>query len=57
NSSKELFGMERLKEIIYKNRYEDAETIKRRLLSVLDNFTGEQEQSDDLTFVILKNNE
>lgn len=57
NSNKELFGMERLKEIVYKNRYENAETIKQNLLSVLDDFTGDQEQADDLTFVILKNNE
>ncbi|MGL5964751.1 MAG: GAF domain-containing SpoIIE family protein phosphatase [Fusobacteriaceae bacterium] len=57
NQRKELFGMDKLKETIYKNRYEDAETIKKKLLIVLEDFTEEQEQSDDLTFVILKNNE
>lgn len=57
NIYKDLFGVERLEKIIYDNRTEDAETIKMKLLESLAEFTGEQEQSDDLTFVILKNNE
>lgn len=57
NESKELFGLERLKEVIYKNRYQPVEKIKRNILKTLTDFQGEREQVDDLTFVVLKNNE
>lgn len=55
NEKKELFGMERLKKIIYDNRFENVEIIKNNLLKELDKFKNTREQSDDITFVILKN--
>ena len=55
NEKKELFGMERLKKIIYDNRFENVEIIKNNLLKELDRFKNTREQSDDITFVILKN--
>lgn len=57
NQKKELFGMERLKKVIYKNKNASAEEIKQSLLASLEDFKDNYEQVDDSTFVILKNNE
>ncbi|MGX6591480.1 sigma-B regulation protein RsbU (phosphoserine phosphatase) [Cetobacterium ceti] len=57
NLNKELFGLERLKDVIYANKNKNAEEIKKEILEKIDEFKGENEQVDDLTFVILKNNE
>ncbi|MGL4687826.1 MAG: PP2C family protein-serine/threonine phosphatase [Fusobacteriaceae bacterium] len=54
NKEKELFGINRLKDIIYENRYETSENIKVSLLKKLIEFEKEHEQVDDLTFVIMK---
>ncbi|MGL4307768.1 PP2C family protein-serine/threonine phosphatase [Cetobacterium sp. SF1] len=57
NLDKELFGLERLKEVVYENKNKNVEEIKIAILERIDSFKGENEQVDDLTFVIIKNNE
>ncbi len=51
---KELYGIERLKEVIERNHELSSEGIKQKLLQSLDEFVNEKEQIDDMTFVILK---
>lgn len=55
NSDKELFGIEKLEKIIYENRDKEVEVIKNSLLKEIDHFRNGWEQTDDVTFVILKN--
>lgn len=57
DESKELFGIERLKEVIYENKDKSVQQIKESILKSVNDFRGEREQVDDLTFVVLKNNE
>lgn len=54
NKNKEMYGVERLKETIFKNKEKSCEDIKEELLFSLNEFKGEYEQLDDLTFVLLK---
>ncbi len=54
NTSSELFGIERLKDVVYNNRGRSAEKIKEAILNEITSFRGEKEQVDDITFVILK---
>ena len=54
NSKRELFGIERLKEILYRVKELSAEEIKDVILSEIESFRKDYEQSDDITFVILK---
>lgn len=54
NAKRELYGIEKLKEIIYENRYLDVNKIKENLLVSLEEFRDGEEQSDDVTFVVLK---
>ncbi len=57
NSKKELFGIERLKDIVMKNSHLEAREIKYKLLSEINNFQNGCEQNDDITFVIIKRNQ
>lgn len=57
NPNKELFGFERLKKVIYDNRYNDVDTIKENILNEINIFRRDYPQVDDLTFVVIKNNE
>lgn len=54
NENKDMFGISRLKEVIYKNKDKDPEEIKNSILKEINIFKGDYEQVDDLTFVILK---
>jgi sigma-B regulation protein RsbU (phosphoserine phosphatase) len=56
NEKKELYGVEKLKEKIYENRHFEVEKIKENILISLKEFRNKEEQSDDITFVILKKN-
>lgn len=57
NSNRDMFGIERLKEVIYDNREKSAEEVKLAILEAINNFRGDYEQVDDLTFVVVRNNE
>lgn len=57
NSSRDMFGIDRLKKVIYENRERNAQEIKEAILDAVNEFRGEYEQVDDLTFVVLKNTE
>ncbi len=54
NPKKELYGIDRLKEVIGSTYNLSANGIKEALLDSLNKFVNEKEQIDDMTFVILK---
>ena len=49
-----MFGIDRLKEVVYQNKDREPEEIKESILKAITDFRGDYEQVDDLTFVILK---
>lgn len=54
NTNKNLFGIEKLADIIYENSALSAEDLKEEILSEILKFRKDYEQVDDITFVILK---
>ncbi len=56
NKNKDMFGINKLKEVVYQNKLKRPEEIKTAILEELNKFRGDYEQVDDLTFVILKSN-
>ena len=56
NSNKEMFGLERLKEVIYNNKNKSPKDLRKVILESINRFRKDYEQTDDLTFVILKSN-
>jgi sigma-B regulation protein RsbU (phosphoserine phosphatase) len=57
NNKRDMFGIDRLKDIIYDNREKSAEEVKIAILEAINDFRGDYEQVDDLTFVVIRNNE
>ena len=57
NQNKELFGIDRLKDVLLQNSHLSSKEIKQKLLSEINNFQNGCEQSDDITFVIIKREE
>ncbi|MDP0494508.1 MAG: SpoIIE family protein phosphatase [Fusobacterium sp. JB021] len=57
NPNKELFGFERLKEVVYNNKENDVDIIKKNILNEIDIFCKGYQQVDDITFVVIKNTE
>lgn len=54
NSVGEMFGTERLKEIINHQADQSAETIAHHIIDTLNHFRGHRHQDDDITLVIIK---
>ena len=54
NRDRELFGTQRLIDIVYKNKNLSAKELKEKILEGIENFREDYEQNDDITFVILK---
>lgn len=54
NVNHELYGIERLKKIVMKNKDLEPNGLKEKILESIFEFSGEHEQIDDITFVILK---
>ncbi|MBT8366652.1 MAG: serine/threonine-protein phosphatase [Deltaproteobacteria bacterium] len=54
NAEGELFGKERLQQVIHTNSRESARTIVLSVLNAVEEFRGRGEQEDDLTLVITK---
>ncbi len=54
NKKRELFGIERLLDVVYKNKNLSSKEIKRKILEAIEDFRKDYEQNDDITFVILK---
>lgn len=55
NVRREMFGLERLKEVILENKDNSAGVIKEAILESINEFRGSYQQVDDLTFVVVKN--
>jgi len=53
NSAKEMFGTERLREIIQQEAPLGSEAVERGLLKALGDFTQGAPQQDDITFVVV----
>jgi len=54
NPQKELFGVERLIELIIANGDDPAHTLAQRILTEVDSFANSAPLADDLTLVVLK---
>lgn len=54
DSQKNMFGLERLKKIIFDYHYLTANELKDKLLEEINIFRNGYEQSDDITLVIIK---
>jgi len=54
NIKGELFGKERLREIVRAQAGRSAKTIKEAILNAVQNFRGARKQEDDITLVIIK---
>ncbi|GEM_PF-2528276 len=54
NQKKEFFGLERLKQIIKKNKSMSAQDIASSIFWSLQDFIGRSSLNDDMTFIILK---
>ncbi|HMY37462.1 MAG TPA: PP2C family protein-serine/threonine phosphatase, partial [bacterium] len=55
NEAEELFGEERLKEVIENNRETSAKNIQDEIIAAVSTFAPDQEmQQDDITLVIIK---
>jgi sigma-B regulation protein RsbU (phosphoserine phosphatase) len=54
NNVKEMFGIERLKKIIYENRKESSERIKETILQEIKEFRNSHDQLDDITLLVVK---
>ena len=52
--SKELYGKDRLREIILEHRSESADSIGRRIIASLDAFRESDRPLDDVTLVVIK---
>jgi sigma-B regulation protein RsbU (phosphoserine phosphatase) len=50
----EMFGINRLREIIRRYAHLSAEQISKRISGDLEAFRGESKQSDDIAFVVIK---
>jgi serine phosphatase RsbU (regulator of sigma subunit) len=50
----EEYGYDNLKEVLDENRSKDAEEIKNAILESVISFSGDSEQMDDITLVVLK---
>ena len=54
NKNRELFGTQRLLDIVYENKHLSAKELKEKILEGIEDFRKEYAQTDDITFVILK---
>lgn len=54
DTNNELFGTNRLLNIIDSNSYKDTKEMKERIISDVNKFRNGREQNDDITFVISK---
>lgn len=54
NANKELFGKDRLKDVLRASSALDSETIIKRVIEALDEFRGSSRPADDVTMVVIK---
>ncbi len=54
NKDEELFGLERLIEVVAKNHRENVHVIKKAILTALKQFSHKLAAQDDITFMVLK---
>ncbi|UCG11917.1 MAG: SpoIIE family protein phosphatase [Deltaproteobacteria bacterium] len=54
NTESEMFGQQRLHDVIRRNASEPAESIQNTVLAALHDFQGDAPQQDDITLVVIK---
>ncbi len=54
NTDDEMFGLERLREAVTCAEHDSAQSVMDTLLNAVQEFVGRQEQTDDLTVVVLR---
>jgi serine phosphatase RsbU (regulator of sigma subunit) len=53
NEQEEMFGFDRLQEVVRGARELSAETLLKEILDNISHFTGEAAQHDDLTAIVV----
>lgn len=54
NTEREEFGLDRLVDLVDKNRHKPADQIKEAVLQEVKNFASQAAQSDDITIMVIK---
>jgi sigma-B regulation protein RsbU (phosphoserine phosphatase) len=54
NQKGDMFGKDRIKEVIRRNADLDAEGIRRAMFNTVENFRGKAPREDDVTLVVVK---
>jgi sigma-B regulation protein RsbU (phosphoserine phosphatase) len=54
NAEERMMGMQRLVDVLKRNAQRDAHAITNAIVSAYNEFTGDTEQSDDVTFFVVK---
>jgi sigma-B regulation protein RsbU (phosphoserine phosphatase) len=54
NKDGEMFGMERVREMLRRNAHQSAEKISEKIIAEMIRFRGQVRPEDDLTFVVVK---
>ncbi len=54
NMEGEMFGAERVIELLLQQASQDADSIARKLITALDHFRGDNSRDDDITLMIIK---
>jgi sigma-B regulation protein RsbU (phosphoserine phosphatase) len=57
NQNDEMFGNQRLQQILRQNAKASSQTVKRAILEAVAEFRGNQTQEDDITLVVIKVND
>jgi sigma-B regulation protein RsbU (phosphoserine phosphatase) len=54
NREKEMFGTERIHELLVRHAQTDADNIAKQLITALDSFRGDHSRDDDITLMVVK---
>jgi sigma-B regulation protein RsbU (phosphoserine phosphatase) len=54
NSKNELYGTQRIENVITRNAWENADSLLQAILTDVEEFTNDEPQSDDLTILVIK---
>jgi sigma-B regulation protein RsbU (phosphoserine phosphatase) len=53
NKQEEIFGFERLLDVVQRSKSMDADSLLKEILNKVNEFTGDASQHDDLTVIVV----
>jgi len=54
NQAEDLFGLDRLKELVFKNRHNSAQEILDNIVETVAKFGQQEKWQDDVTVMVIK---